>query len=59
MREEILKEENSNYYGGAAGRVGVKSHEEHYTFALVMRKDVTKDDVCINGGSVCAIKHKP
>ena len=39
--------------------MGVKALRGHDTFAMVMKKDVPKDDVCFNGRFACDIKHNP
>ena len=48
-----------NWYGGAARQVEIKALEDHGTFRMVLRKDVPKDEVCINGRFVYTTKHNP
>ena len=59
MRKEIPKGETSNCYGGAARQEAIKALEGHGPFIRLVRKDVPKDEVCINGRFVYAIKNKP
>ena len=46
-------------WGYRGGEVEIKALGEHGAFLRVLRNDVPKDGVCINGRFVYAIKHKP
>lgn len=59
MRQETHKEENNNCYGDASRKVEIESSEAHVAFVRVLKGDVPMGEVCINGGFVYAIKHKP
>ena len=57
-RNEIPKEDTSNFYGDSDGIVGIGALVAHNTSVMVTKRGVPKDEVCINGGFVYAIKHK-
>ena len=56
-RKAIPKGGNYNYYGDDSRQIGAKALGDHGTFTMARRKDVSKDDVCINGRVVYTIKH--
>ena len=58
MRNETHNGETYNCFGGDARKIDMGSLEEHGTSITALRKDVRKNEVCINGGLVYTIKHK-
>ena len=59
MSRETPKEDTYNCYGGASRQVEIEELEDHGVFRRALRKDVPKDEVCINGRFVYTTKHKP
>ena len=59
MRKEIHKEETYNCYVEAEMKVKIGELGDHRSCIRALRKDVPKDDMCINGRLVYTIKHKP
>ena len=48
MRKATPKEETYNYYGDDARKIEIKALGDHGAFIMFLRKDVHKDEVCVN-----------